>query len=352
MLGHLFAACLALSTGEPAAVQAADVRVNFTPESRDNYAWTIRAPLEASLDPEALEKLGADLGGVFAQVDADEDGRAEELSASGVADLEGLRRIVQGVVLAGQPLHPVLDRELAQVSIQGPTEPFLEEFAADVLIRRLDSTPWERTEAPGRAAVGAMLEALGGVAQWAVLAEIRTQTRLTVDFQGSQRVLERIHIRKFGPPSTRVEQLPEGPDQVVQELSPNAVVQSQGAIRTQYPLSDLARTWRSETASFVRLAHGLASHGPLGARPDGERNLVVFDDNGDLARIELGEDGRPQVLVQLSGTPDEAGRTTITAWSEKAPFLAVAYSLEGRLSLTAEVTDFLLTGRSNDRAPK
>ena len=347
MLANLFAACLSLSTAELDPVPATEVRVNFTPESRDDYTWTIRAALEENLDQAELEALGAELGGKFSQLDADEDGRADELSATGVSDLHGLRRVVQGMVLANRPLHSALGRELAQLSVQGSLDPFLEEFAADVLIRRLDSTPWERTEAPGREAVGAMLEALGGAAKWAALSEVRTQTRLTVDFQGSQRIQERIHIRKFQPGSTRIQQLPEGPNQLLQELSPNAIVQSQGAMRTQYPLSDLARTWRSETACFARLTQGLASNGPLGARPDGERKLVVFDDNGDLARIELGENGRPRVLIQLSELPDKAGRTTITAWSEKAPFYAVGYSLEGRLSLTAEVTDVSLVGGSS-----
>ncbi len=352
MLAYLFAACLALSGWELDAVHAAEVRVNFTPKSREDYAWTIQAPLMETLDPSVLESLGAELGGDFSQLDTNEDGRADELSAAGTTDLEGLRRIVQGVVLANRPLHPFLDRELALFSVQGSLEPFLEEFAADVLIRRMDSTPWERSGAPGHEAVDAMLEALGGAADWAVLSEVRTQTRLTMDLQGTQRILKRIHIRKFGPPSTRVEQLPVGPEQVIQELSPNAVVQRQRAMSTLFPLSDLARTWRSETASFTRLAQGLASRGPMGARPDGERNLVIFDDNGDLARIELGEDGRPHVLVQLSGTPDEAGRTTITAWSETAPFFAVGYTLEGRVSLTAEVTDLSFLVGSRHEGPK
>ena len=333
------------------------VYVHFKPQSGEGFDWTLRSIVpEASeessgpaLDGAALTGFERALGGTFEYRPATPDRSPGGLFAEGSGDLEDLQQVLNGVLLAPQPLHSALAREAVEVSVSGPLEPFLETFSASLLIHRLDSTPFERTEQDAREAISKILNALGGKQHWSSLLEIQTTTRLDVVLGGQQTVLERIHVRQFNPPSTVVRQLPEGPSQRIQELSPIAMVQTQGTIRTQHPPARLASTWRGETASLVRLMSGLAHEGPLGARLEESGHLVVFDDNGDLARIEPDELGRPSIISQLLASPTPPSRTTITAWSDNPLPRPTHYNIEGPLSLSAEVTDWRVRAKVETR---
>lgn len=325
---HL-AALAALALSAPLQ-EAPGVRVRFEPLPTESFRLELTTAAPAELAPELSDQIFEALG---LRLEATEAGWA----GSRAGDLTDVRRLIEGVLLSDAPLHANLDRSTAHVIVRGPLIPFLDELGDEVLVDRLDSTPWERTDPPARDAARVLLETLGGAERWRALGGVRTTTRLTVDFQGSPRVIERIHVRLFDPPSTRVEQLPAGPTQVVQELSPSEILQHRGGATTRWPLSDLARTWRGETATLARLAHGLASEGPIGLRVTENDGLVAFDDNGDLVRVETDDRGRPVLLVQLAGAPDDAGRTAITAFTEDPLPFAKTYTLEGRLAMTAEI---------------
>jgi len=206
----------------------------------------------------------------------------------------------------------------------------------------LSRAAWERSEPAARERAERLLAALGGAPAWLALGAVRLEVETVTTTQMETTKARSTTLRVLDRALTRVEQHvhTDGQDFVFATgIVGDAVWIRRGENLLELPESQMARVAEGERRALPRVLRALATQRDVGVRSGDGDALVLFDDAGDLCRLELDTDSRVAALVDGEGR--SARRFEYEAWEEFAGVLVPTRHREvGERSVEVRVLAF------------